>query len=402
MSNLNLFFWSLLALSVSTNGAAAFELDSLLPANVPGYGTAQRVSIPGRVDPEYQPLDFDYGTISFSPSINGGGGYDSNPNGISNGSATFNLNPSLAAEDAQLGFGGYIAGTFSTYPAVTAQNTTGYTVALGQRVLLPRETLTLALASINTQVTGFGFNSIAFSRPVATAVKDIRGSDKILLGMLTLTPEFSVSHYAFEGYASQDRTDYRQSLAAEFTNGGPARWVTLLQATESQYPQTSFNANTYSALAGIADEATGLWQIRLLAGAASRQPTVGKVMTEPVLEGSLSWMPTEIDSLSLDLAREIDDPEQESAEGYTLTEANISFAHEYLRNVIITGSAKFSRADYFNSSLIETLVNVLIAANWHLNRALSVNATYAFNDRQANGLAAANENIITMGVTWTP
>lgn len=402
MSNLNLFFWSLLALSVSTNGAAAFELDSLLPANVPGYGTSQRISILGRVDPEYEPMDFNYGTLSFSPSIDAGGGYDSNPNGISNGSSTFNLNPSLTAADTQLGFGAYIAGTFSAYPEVTDQNTSGYTVALGQRILLPRETLTLAVASINTQVTGFGFNSISFSQPVTTSVKDIRGSDKIVLGMVALTPEFSVSRYAFQGYPDQNRTDYRQSLTGEFTSGGPVRLVTLLQATESQYRQDSFNANTYGALAGIADEATGLWQIRLLAGAASRQPTVGKVMTEPVLEASLSWMPTEIDSLSLDLAREIDDPEQESAEGYTLSAADISFAHEYLRNVIITGSGKFSRAIYFNSSLIETLVNVLISANWNLNRSLSVNATYAFNDRQANELAAANENIITMGVTWTP
>jgi hypothetical protein len=233
-------------------------------------------------------------------------------------------------------------------------------------------------------------------------VKDFHGSDKMALGMLTLTPELSASHYAFQGYPSQDRTDYRQSLTAEFTSGGPARLVTLLQATESQYQQKLYNANTYGALAGIADEATGLWQIRLLAGVASRQPAVGKGKTQPVLEASSSWMPTEIDSVSLDLAREIDDPEQESAEGYTLSEAGISFAHEYLRNVIITGSGNVSRAAYFDSSLMETLVNVLLSANWHLNRALSVNANYAFNNRQANELAAANENIITMGVTWTP
>jgi len=391
-----------LVLSVSANGAAAFELDSLLPANVPGYGTAQRVSILGRIDPEYQPLNFNVGSLSFSPSVNAGAGYDSNPNGVSNASSTFNVNPSLTALDTQLGLGAYIAGAFSTYPEVTDQNTSGYTVALGERMLLPRETLTLGIAAINTQVTGFGFNSISFSSPVATAVKDFHGSDKMTLGMLTLTPELSASHYAFQGYPSQDRTDYRQSLTAEFTSGGPARLVTLLQATESQYQQKLYNANTYGALAGIADEATGLWQIRLLAGVASRQPAVGKGKTQPILEASSSWMPTEIDSVSLDLAREIDDPEQESAEGYTLSEAGISFAHEYLRNVIITGSGNVSRAAYFDSSLMETLVNVLLSANWHLNRALSVNANYAFNNRQANELAAANENIITMGVTWTP
>jgi hypothetical protein len=402
LSNAKLFFWSFFSLSVSTSGAAAFELDSLLPATVPGYGTVQSVSILSRVDPEYKPLDFNFGTISFLPSINAGGGYDSNPNGISSGSSAFNLNPSLTAQDAQLGFGAFISGAFSNYPEAAGQNTSGYTVALGERLLLPRETLTLAVASINTQVTGFGFNSIIFSRPVATTVKNVRVSDEILFGVLTLTPVFSVSHYNFSGYSSQDRTDYRQSVTGEFASGGPARFVTLLQATESQYQQQLFNANTFDALAGIADEATGLWQIRLLAGAASHQQMGGKLFNEPVLEASLSWMPSEIDSLSLDLAREVDDPDQESAAGYTLSEANVSISHEYFRNVVITGSAKVSRAVYFDSSLIETLFNVLISTNWHLNRALSVNATYAFNDRQANYLPAANEHIITMGVTWTP
>jgi hypothetical protein len=140
----------------------------------------------------------------------------------------------------------------------------------------------------------------------------------------------------------------------------------------------------------------------MLAGIATRQPKIGKPLVAPVVEASLSWMPTELDSLTVDLAREIDDPDQESAEGYTLSEADISIAHEYLRNVIITGSAKAGQAMYFNSPLVETLFNMLAAINWHLNRALAVEANYAFNDRQANYLPAANEQIITMDVTWTP
>jgi len=394
--------WSIMALSVSTCGAEALELDSLLPVDVPGYGTPLGVSILDRVHPEYTPFDIEFGTLSFSPTINAGIGYDSNPNGLASGSAALNLNPSLLAQDTQLGLGAYVAGAFSNYPEAAAQNSAGYTVALGEIALLPRETLTLAAAAVGTQETGFGFNTTTFSRPVSATVKDIRGSDKLGLGMLTLTPRFSVSHFDFAGYPSQDRTDYRQSITGEFTSGGPARFVTLLQTTESQYRQPIFNANTFGMLFGVADQATGIWQVRMLAGIATRQPKIGKPLVAPVVEASLSWMPTELDSLTVDLAREIDDPDQESAEGYTLTEADISIAHEYLRNVIITGSAKAGQAFYFNSPLVETLFNMLAAINWHLNRALAVEANYAFNDRQANYLPAANEQIITMDVTWTP
>jgi hypothetical protein len=391
-----------MALSVSTSGAEALELDSLLPVDVPGYGNPLGVSILDRVHPEYAPSDIAFGTLAFSPTVNAGIGYDSSPNGLGTGSAAFNLNPSLLAADAQLGFGAYFAGAFSNYPEAAEQNTAGYTIALGEIALLPRETLTLAAAAVGTQETGFGFNAATFSSPVSATVKDIRGSDKILLGMLTLTPRFSVSHFAFAGYPSQDRTDYRQSITGEFTSGGPARFVTLLQATESQYQQPIFDANTFGMLFGVADQATGIWQLRMLAGIATREPKIGKPLVAPVVEASLSWMPTELDSLSFDLAREIDDPDQESAEGYTLSEAEISIAHEYLRNVIITGSAKAGQALFFNSPLTETLFNLLAAINWHLNRALAVEARYAFNDRQANLLPAANEQIITMDVTWTP
>jgi hypothetical protein len=391
-----------MALSVSTCGAEALELDSLLPVDVPGYGTPLGVSILNRVHPEYAPIDIEFGALSFSPTINAGIGYDSSPNGLATGSAAVNLNPSLLAQDAQLGLGAYFAGAFSNYPEAAEQNTAGYTIALGEIALLPRETLTLAAAALGTQESGFGFNTTAFNRPVSAAIKDIRGSDKILLGMLTLTPRFSVSHFDFAGYASQDRTDYRQSITGEFTSGGPARLVTLLQATESQYRQPIFNANTFGMLFGVADQATGVWQLRMLAGIATRQPQLGKSLAAPVVEASLSWMPTELDSLRFDLAREIDDPDQESAQGYTLSEADISIAHEYLRNLIITGSGKAGQAMYFNSPLVETLFNALAAINWHLNRALAVQASYAFNDRQANYLPAANEQIITMDVTWTP
>lgn len=391
-----------MALSVSTSGASALELDSLLPSDVPGYGTLPGVSILSHVHPEYTPFDIDYGTLSISPTIDAGGGYDSSPNGIGNGSAVFDLNLSLLVQDVPAGFGAYVAGAFSNYPQTAEQNTAGYTVALGQIAVLPRETLTLSAAAVRTQETGFGFNTLTLSYPAAANVQDVRGSDKLVLGMLTLTPEISVSRYNFEGYQSQDRIDYRQSVTGEFTSGGPVRFVTLLQATESEYQQQIYNANTYGALAGFADQATDLWQVRMLAGIATRQPAIGKALDAPIFEASLSWMPTGIDSLSFDLAREIDDPDQESANGYTLSQADISIAHEYLRNVILTGSAKAGQAAYFNSPLVETLYNVLTSVNWHFNRALAVEATYAFNDRQANYLPAINEHIITMGITWTP
>ncbi len=378
------------------------ELDTLLPTDIPGYGAPPVISVLDRAHPEYTPVDIDFGNISLDPRIDAGGGYDSAANGIAAGSGVFQFNPSITALDPSLGLGAYVAGTTTTYPGAAEQNLSGYTIALGEHVLLPRETLNIAAAVIATEETGFGLTTVAISNPIGVTMKDIRGNDAVICGMVTLKPEVSITDYQFAGYRSQNRTDYRQKLSAEFTSGGPARIVAALHATESSYQDSAYNANSYALLVGIADEATGIWNIRLLAGAATRRPVTGNPITAPVLEASIGWMPTDLDSVRLDLAREIDDPDQESAEGYTLSEMDISIAHEYLRNVIITGSFEFSHAVYFNSPLVESLYGANAAIDWHLNRAFALSASYAFNDRQANFLKAANQNIFILGVTWSP
>lgn len=389
-------------LVAATGNALAMELDHLLPTDIPGYGVPPVISVLDRPHPEYDPVDIDLGDISLDPKIDAGIGYDSKPNGTDPGSGLLTLNPSLGALNTIIGLGAYVAGTATNYPNAGEQNLSGYTVALGEHALLPRETLNIAIALLATQETSFGLNTVSVTNPAGVLVKDIRGNDAVICGMVTLTPELSVTNIRFSGNDSQNRTDYRQSLTSEFDPGGPARFVMLLHATESEYLEPAFNANTYSALAGIADETTDIWNIRLLAGAATRRAVTGSLVTAPVLEASISWMPGDLDSLKLDAAREIDDPDQESAAGYTLSETDISIAHEYLRNLILTASFEFSHAAYFNSPLVESLYNANAAIDWHLNRALGISAAYAFNDRQANFLKAANQHVFTLGVTWSP
>jgi hypothetical protein len=378
------------------------ELDSLLPTDIPGYTALPVVSVLDRPHPEYTPVDVDLGGVTLDPKIAADGGYDSEPNGAAAASGVFDFDPSLIALEPALGLGAYFAGMLTEYPQARQQNLSGYTAAIGEHAILPEQTFNLGIAAVSAQETSFGLYTVAIQQPIGVQVRQLRGNDAVICGMATLTPELSVTNYRFAGYGSQNRTDYRQSLTGEFTSGGPARFVALLHATESVYPDRVFNATTTSALAGVADEATGLWELRLLAGAAARRPVTGDSVTAPVMEAALSWKPTELDSLELDAAREIDDPDQESAAGYTLTETDISIAHEYLRNVIITASFKFSHAAYFNTPLVESLYAANTAIDWRLNRALAINLNYAFNDRQANFLRAANQHIFTLGVTWSP
>jgi len=388
--------------ALATYSAAALELDTLLPAGIPGFGAEEGVSILSRLHPEYQDFGIQLGEFELSPELLAGAGYDSAPNGISAGSPFASLAPSLLVKDPAAGFGAYAAGTVENDFTEPSQNTSGYTAALGERAEYAADVFTVALAQLRTQETGFALNTVSLARPQSVTVTELHLGDTRDFGAFTLTPDVSILQARFDDLSAEDATEVREGLTIDLWAGGPARFVTLLHGTQAQYRAASDNANTYDALFGLADDATDLWDIRLLAGAAVRQPAVGNILMAPVLEASLGWMPTDLDSLDFSVDREIDDPDQESANGYTLTEGKISIAHEYLRNLVITASFRAAHAAYFATPLDETLFNTDTAITWHLNRQLALNADFQFNDRQANFLRAANENVFTCNFIWIP
>jgi len=387
-------------LVLAAHSAAALELDTLLPSGIPGFGAAQGVSILSRLHPDYQSLGINFGGVTLSPQFTTGIAYDSAPNGTAAASAFATLAPSLAITDATAGFGAYFATDAEQFFSEPTQNTAGYTVALGERAEYAADIFTLALAQLRAQESGFSLNTLSIAKPLTVTASEITFSDKHDCGLFTLTSQFSAAWARLPAEPAANSTDYRQALTFETT--GPARFVTYLHATETAYRASAENANTYESLFGLADDAPGLWNFRALAGLAIRQPAMGSYLLSPVLEAALDWMPTTLDSLNFTLARELDDPEQESAAGYTLTQAKISIAHEYLRTIVMTASFSATHAAYFQSPLTESLFNTDAAITWHLNRQFSVNADYAFNDRQANFLGAANEHVVTCNFVWTP
>ncbi len=390
------------SLVLAAHGAAALELDTLLPPGIPGFGAAPGVSVLTRLHPDYQSLGINLGGVTLSPALAAGIGYDSAPNGAASGSAFATMAPSLGIADAQAGLGAYLGADAQQVFNVPSQNTSGYTVALGDRAEYAADVFTAALAQLRMQETGFALNTISLARPLAVTASEVTLSDKHDCGLFTVTPEVSAAWARFDADAAADSSDYREGLTFQTAAGGPANFVTYLHATETQVRARAENANTYEALFGVADDAPGLWDLRLLGGLAARQPAAGNFLMAPVLEASLDWMPGELDSLSFTLARELDDPEQESANGYTLTEGKISIAHEYMRNVIMTATFSAAHAAYFQSPLTEALFSTDTGVTWRLNRQFAVNVDYRFNDRQANFLRAANEHVITCNFTWTP
>ncbi len=392
----------LLALAVPAFPAAARAqmLDELLPSAVPGYAqpgnwlAARRQQAPGATGWRLDGLDL-------APGLAAQTGYDSAPNG-STGSAVLGITPDLLVADQAAGFGAYAQVNESAYPQNAAQNLFSAALAGGERLQLPREVLTISGAFLRAAETGFAFSSLALAKPIAFTLKDVRASDEISAGCLTLTPRFSASVYDFLDLPSQNRRDLRGGLNMHYDDGAPLSYVAALRVDRSTGTNDIQDAGNYAVLAGLQDEADGLWNISVLAGGAWRVPRTGQGLAAPVMEARLDWAPDRLDELHFNIAREIDDPDRLSATPYTLTEAKFTLIRAGLRDVTATATADVSNAAYIHDPLRETLFSGSAELKWQMSPALALDGRYLFNDRQSSQLGAANEHVLTLGVSWTP
>jgi hypothetical protein len=388
-------------LVLAATPAQAQLLDTPLPANaVPGYGTpfsvvtARRAQAPGATI-------WGLGGVSLAPSLTMASGYDTAPNGGA-ASPLASATPSLLLADPVAGFGAYAAASASLYPADTRQNTQSLALAAGERLQLARDTLTFSAAYLRAAATGFALETSASPKPLAYTLTDLRAADEISAPTFTLTPDIDARLLTFPGLALQNRRDTRETLLLRSDGDGILAALLRLRATQSLYRTGGLDSATQSALAGLTDTQDGLWTLSLLAGAAWRQTAHGPPLTAPVLEAGADWAPDADTQLRLTVAREIDDPDDISATPYTLTQARLAVTSGAPGCLTLSARLQAETAAYWRTAERETLYTVRLGAAWPLSPLLALNGDYTFNDRQSNTQGAANEHVLTLGLTWTP
>jgi hypothetical protein len=381
--------------------ARAQLLDTLLPPAVPGFGQKFSVIAQRR---QFAPgaTGWNFGGITATPSVNLGAGYDSAPGG-STGSPVLQGNATMLLTDDAAGFGLFAMAGGNAYPQNTAQNISTAALAAGERLALARQTVVLSGAVVHGAVTGFAFDTSEITAPIPFTLKNLRARDEILSGPFTLTPAFTLSRYDFAGQGvPANRIVPAENLTLSYNPGSPLTAVLRLGATQLVYDSPSQNAGILQLVGGVREQQIGLWSLSLLAGMAHRQPATGTGFTAPVLEMRGDWMPTRLDEISLTASHEIDDPDAITAAPYTRTSIKLAVSHAYLENVTVRMLADLAKAQYIQSSLSEFLATGEIDMQWRASPALAVEAVYRYNTRQANLISAANEHVVTLGMTWTP
>lgn len=162
-------------------------------------------------------------------------------------------------------------------------------------------------------------------------------------------------------------------------------------------PRDSF---TWEVLGGLTYDFDGVWQGRIAVGwreRSYRDPNL-KSLSGPAVEGQLTWAPTLLTTVRLNVSRTIEESIRQDTVSYFRTQGGIGVDHELLRNVILSGDARADYREYQNPN--ETALDALfsLSARYLLNRNMSLVGTYTYARRlqATSGFPEYDRNLLQL------
>ncbi len=378
--------------------AAADMLSALLPAGVPGYGTAPGVTVASRLRPKTRPAGLRAGSFVLHPVLQEAFGFDSAPFGATGqGSWVLNTRPSLgiASDWSRDAFGAYVAIDNRRYLSAPTQDRTNVTLSLGGTRDIGRDRLTLSAAHLLQHQDRTQIGALDTDQPVAFRLTDMRASFAATDGAWTLTPDMRITAWRFGNatlLGAPLNQNYRDRTVIE---GGatldnqlaPRRDLLLVlrglgqHYLHAQPGQPARDSAGFQALIGFANDDGGVWRYRLLVGVESRRFSAAaySAHTEPIGEAAVTWNPSGVTTLTATLTRSMEDAAQEGVSGFTYTAAKLTVDHEWRRNLLLHVSAGVQRADFLQGGGYQTGVTMGAGITWLVNRRVHILASYGLS-----------------------
>jgi hypothetical protein len=399
---------SLLIVISSAAHAQIFEqtqqIDQYLNPLVYGTDIQPGVTVTTRLHPDYDPLGVRVGQFVILTRLTESFGYDDNVTGLQNGRGSPLINTAATVNALNTMSDGSIAvqGNLADYEYLSAsqQSFTTYNASVTGTHKFGEDLLTVSLAHYNMEQTPRDLDVPQLSSPIAYRFEDLQASYAIAIGRWQLQPTMDISYYNFDNgvvagqtllQSYRDRIVYYPSFTARYEFATRRDLLLVVRDADASYtnavrglPTQDFN--DVSVLAGLSYDVDGVIGFRLLGGYEERDFSARayKKIQAPIVEGSVIWTPTDLTTVTGTAARYITDTSAEGTIGETETTIKLSVDHELLRNVIVTGKAGFSSAEYFGGRASE-LYTVGGTVTWKLNRLLRLGLDYRFTDRQSPG-----------------
>jgi hypothetical protein len=410
---------AVLALLLYASFALAQTLEAWFPDGVPGYDTAQGVTVLSRLRPLYQAPGMRLGSFLLQPLRESDFGYDSNVLGGQPGKGSWVLGTRanlLATSDWSRGaVGAYASVDNARFLDTPAQSRTNWTASLGATLPIGRDQLTLAAAHLSLHEDRSDIDALPTDQPVSYQVNDARAAYVMKFNRLSLTPNLEVSSYRYgnttilgvpASQAYRNRNVVQGGVTARYDLDGLRNALLVLQGVNQTFiapqpAQPSSNSNSLTLLAGISDDTSAVWRYRLLIGWEVRAFAAPQYKTHsaPIAIAEVIWAPSGLTTVSAWLTRTIEDAAQEGVAGYTLTGARLVVDHEYLRNVLLQGSLGLQHASYLQAAGSQTSATLGASVTWLVNRNMRLTASYDFTGQRGTGSTLNTGPTLNIGST---
>ncbi|MBW4022461.1 MAG: outer membrane beta-barrel protein [Proteobacteria bacterium] len=392
---------------LSASKAQAQLVQEYFPGLIPGYQANLSGSVINRIYSLDAPTGVEVGDFVIRPQATESAGYNSSVLGVP-GTASPSLSTSAGVKvnsdwsrDAIGASADVSENQFFNTPIA---NYTSWGAALGGTLTLGNDAASAGYSHRNQYLSAEDLGVIGVVSPVPYSVDDVRVSYYKLFSRFSITPSFEYENFTFGQAQGAETISYSGlnhrteigALTGEYAISPGNAVVAILRGTAAQFnPVAGATSNNYSDAAGFLGfdyESGSLLQYRALIGAESRTFTSSNLstVTTPVFELDAMWEPTEVDTVTGVVSRELNDPASPFASNQTISLARLQLDHQLRDNLFLRGSLQYGKSvspanTAGFSTLNETQVSFGARLLWKISRHLDASVSYGFSNGQSSG-----------------
>jgi hypothetical protein len=375
---------------------------SQTPQSISPTATARNVTVLTRQRPDYDPVGVRLGGFRYDAALEAGMGYDDNlqpnsPQDRSDGYFSQGVNVSAASTWSRHALGLTASQETRQHLRYNDLNWLDYGVGLSGRYDIGRaSSLNASYRRVHSHlsVNNFELQSDGQNRPIPYDSDILQLGGTVAFNRLSISPSVSYTTLRYEEETingqrtNNSQSDYDSMLGeveAEYSLVPGRSLLALVRLQDISYQdpgQSRRDSSTWEVQGGFNYDLTGLWQARILVGYRSRDyEDPGRKPLEGVaFEGQLTYLPTQLTTVTVAAARTIEESIRENSVSYTRTAARLAVDHELLRNVILSGELRAEHREYPERGNVTDGIG-LIGARYLINRNLSLVANYQHTER---------------------
>ncbi len=391
----------------------AAEAQSVAPQEV-----ARGVTVLNRPRPDFDPLGIRLGSFRLDGAVEAGGGYDSNVYGRqanvkSSGYATEAGVLSINSDWTQHAVGASASTQERQYLTRNSLDWTDYNVGGFGRYDFAADTNIEARYRHyreHLDVYNFDVQTAGIVQPVPYDSDEVAVTGTTRLNRFGLLATGVYRTYRFEDVligGVRNKVSQQSFNSAVGAFGGSyaiadGRYVTaIMRFQDINYTNsvsTGRDSFTYEALLGFQYDFDGVWQGRAAIGWRHRdyRSAAIKPLEGLAAEGSLTWQPTRLTTVTANVARTIEESIRQNAVSYTRTQGGIRVDHELFRNVLLMGDVRLDNRVYQSPNQSATDLVFTAGPRWLINRNLSLSASYSYARRiqSSGGIQEYDRNVL--------